>query len=449
MELRDYQQKIVDDLRIAFKEYKSPVVVLGCGGGKSVITASIAKSATDKGNRVLFLVHRIELVDQIKETFKRMGVDFNLCDIAMVQSAKKYDKDYKIIITDESHHATCRTYQNVYERYPDAIRVNVTATPCRSDGRGLGETCDYLLKTVSTKWLISNGYLAPYEYYSVVPENLVLTGLKKVRGEYEDITRILDEPKIYGDIFKYYKPGKKAICYCSSLQHSLKTAQAFNDQGIPARHIDGNTPKEERKQIIQDFRDGKIMVLTNFSLIAEGFDVPDCDMVLVLRKTASLNLFIQMVMRCMRYKPGKTAYIYDFCGNCYEHGLPDDDREWTLDSKTSHSRNPSSEPDVLVRICKDCLRAYPGRGPVCPYCGINNGKTKKEIEQERKAELERITEIEKKQKRMEVGRSRSFEDLIRIAKDRGYSPGWCIQQAKLKHIPMDWSAYYRFKREVM
>lgn len=449
MELRPYQQKIVDDLRVAFKSYKSPVVVLGCGGGKSVITASIAKSATDKGNRVLFLVHRIELVDQIKETFKRMGVDFNLCDIAMVQSAKKYDKDYKIIITDESHHATCRTYQNVYERYPDALRVNVTATPCRSDGRGLGETCDYLLKTVSTKWLISNGYLAPYEYYSVVPENLVLTGLKKVRGEYEDITRILDEPKIYGDIFKYYKPDKKAICYCSSLQHSINTAKAFNDQGIPARHIDGNTPKEERKQIIQDFRDGKIMVLTNFSLIAEGFDVPDCDMVLVLRKTASLNLFIQMVMRCMRYKPGKTAYIYDFCGNCYEHGLPDDDREWTLDSKTSHSRNPSSEPDVLVRICKKCLRAYPGKSPICLYCNTDNGKTKKEIEQERKAELERITEIEKKQKRMEVGRSRNFEDLIRIAKDRGYSPGWCIQQAKLKHIPMDWSAYHRFKREVM
>lgn len=449
MKLRPYQQKIVDDLRLAFMTYKSPVVVLGCGGGKSVITASIAKSATDKGNAVLFLVHRIELVEQITETFTKMGVDFNLCDIAMVQSAKKYDKDYKIIITDESHHATCRTYQNVYERYPNALRVNVTATPCRSDGRGLGETCDYLLKTVSTKWLISNGYLAPYEYYSVIPENLVLTGLKKVRGEYEDITSILDEPKIYGDIFKYYKEGKKVICYCSSLQHSIKTAQAFNDRGISASHIDGNTPKEERRKIIQDFREGKIKVLTNFSLIAEGFDVPDCDMVMVLRKTASLNLFIQMVMRCMRYKPGKTAYIYDFCGNCYEHGLPDDDREWTLDSKVSHSRNPSSEPDVVARLCQNCLRVYPGKGPICPYCNSDNGKTKKEIEQERKAELERITEIERKQKRQEVGRSRTFADLVKVARERGYKPGWLISQSRIKNIPMDWSAYNQYRREMM
>ena len=434
MKLRPYQQKIVDDLRLAFMTYKSPVVVLGCGGGKSVITASIAKSATDKGNAVLFLVHRIELVEQITETFTKMGVDFNLCDIAMVQSAKKYDKDYKIIITDESHHATCRTYQNVYERYPNALRVNVTATPCRSDGRGLGETCDYLLKTVSTKWLISNGYLAPYEYYSVIPENLVLTGLKKVRGEYEDITSILDEPKIYGDIFKYYKEGKKVICYCSSLQHSIKTAQAFNDRGIPASHIDGNTPKEERRKIIQDFRDGKIKVLTNFSLIAEGFDVPDCDMVMVLRKTASLNLFIQMVMRCMRYKPGKTAYIYDFCGNCYEHGLPDDDREWSLDSKTSHSRNPSSEPDVVARMCQNCLRVYPGAGQTCPYCGTIQGKTKKEIEQERKAELERITEIKRKEKRQEVGRAKTKKDLEIIANERGYDKKWVWVQCKIKGI---------------
>lgn len=449
LQLRPYQENIIKDLRKVFLQgYKSPVIVLGCGGGKSVITAAIAKSCTDKKNYVLFVVHRIELVDQIKATFANMGVDMNYCDIAMVQSSKKYTKDYKLIITDESHHATCKTYQSLYQRYPNALRVNVTATPCRSDGKGLGDTCDYMLKTVSTKWLIENHYLSPYEYYSVTLDGINLHGLKKVRGEYEDITDLLDKPKIYGDVFKYYKPGKKVICYCSSLNHSIATAQAFCVRGIPAKHIDGNTPKEERKQIIQDFRDGKIMVLCNFSLIAEGFDVPDCDMVMILRKTASLNLFIQMSMRCMRYKPNKIAYIYDFCGNCYEHGLPDDDRDWELNSSHSHARNPSGEPNIITRTCNHCLRTYSGNSRICPYCGFDNGKTPKEIEQEKQAELEKITKIEKKQRRMEVGRTHTFEKLCEICRERKYKPGWVMAQAKLKNISIDWGLYHQLRREM-
>lgn len=418
--LYDYQQKLLNKLKLAFLNgNKSPVLVLGCGGGKSIICADIAKTATKKNNAVLFLVHRIELVDQITDTFIKYGVNMKLCDIAMVQSAKKLNRDYKLIITDESHHSTCNTYQKIYEKYPNVLRVNVTATPCRTDGRGLGETCDCIIETVNTKWLIKNKYLAPYEYFTVKLNSINFNNIKKVRGEYEDITDLLNKPVIYGDIFKYYKTGKKAICYCSSIKHSIATAQEFTNRGISASHIDGQTPKEERRQIINDFKSGKIMVLCNFSLISEGFDVPDCDMVLLLRKTTSLNLFIQMTMRCMRFKKNKIATILDFCGNAYEHGLPDDNRKWTLDSKTKQKKN--TEPDILCRSCSYCFKTYSGVNRICPYCGADNGKTQIEIKQDKQAELEQIKKIDK-QSLKEA--NKSLESLKEYGKKHNYSPYW-------------------------
>lgn len=419
MELRPYQKDIIAKIdKVFLQGFTSPVVVLPCGGGKSVICADIAKNFTKQQKQVLFMVHRIELIDQITNTFNVYGVNAELCDIKMVQSSKSLNKDYDLIITDESHHATCRTYQNVYKKFPNALRINVTATPCRTDGRGLGETCDYMLTTVDVDWLIDNKYLSPFEYYT--PRIVDVMNLKKIAGEYVDQTELFDKPKIYGDIFKYYQVGKKAICYCASIQHSIKMAEEFNSRGIPAKHIDGGIGKQERKQIIEDFRTGKVMVLCNYGLIAEGFDVPDCDMVLLIRKTASLNLFIQMTMRCMRFKENKVATILDFCGNCYEHGLPNDKRKWSLDSKVKVKTNPSSEPEVLARECKNCFRTYAGTNRICPYCGFDNGKTKKEIEQEEKAELERVKSIEKISKKQEQANCKTFEELVQLGKLRGY-----------------------------
>ncbi len=413
-----YQQEIIDKTRQALIKYKSPCVVLGCGGGKSVICGTISRLATDKNNLVLFMVHRIELVDQIIDTFIKCGVNMELCDVKMVQSAHKLTRDYKLIITDEAHHAPAGSYMKVYERYPEAKRVNVTATPCRTDGRGLGETCDVLIETVTVDWLIENKYLAPFKYYGI---NLLTTKPKKVRGEYEDLTEQLNKPKIYGDIFKYYKTESKTICYCSSLDHSRQTCEEFNQRLIPAAHIDGTTPKDERKAIIQAFRTGEIKVLCNFSLLGEGFDVPDCDTVMILRKTSSLNLFIQMSMRSMRYRPNKTAYIYDFCGNCFEHGLPNDEREWSLDPTVRVKKNDDSEEGVMVRTCTECFRVYNGKiGRFCPYCDHDNGKTKAEIKADKEAELIEIKKLQKKQ----VQKAVTYEDLLKIERERGYKHGW-------------------------
>ena len=165
MPLRPYQTDLENGVRQAYREgYRSPCIVLPCGGGKSVIIADIAKQTTAKGNRVLFLVHRRELCDQIRNTFTRWGVNMRLCDIMMVQTAaRRLGKipEPKLIITDENHHCLANTYRKIYDYFPDCRRVGVTATPVRLNGDGLGDVNDKLIIGVSAKWLIANNCLAP------------------------------------------------------------------------------------------------------------------------------------------------------------------------------------------------------------------------------------------------------------------------------------------------
>lgn len=340
MQLRPYQNDLVEQVRQAWREgYKAPCIVLGCGGGKSCIVAEIARRTTWNGKRVLFLVHRRELVDQIFRTFVRWGVLMDLCQIGMVQTftrrLKKLPKP-ALIITDENHHSLAQSYKRIYEHFSDVPRVGVTATPVRLNGDGLGDVNDKLIIGVSTKWLIKHNCLAPYDYYA--PSVADLTGLHTKMGEYvaSEIEKAMTKNTVFGDVIKYYRQladGKKAVCYCSTVKHSMATAQAFCEAGISARHIDGATPKAQREQIIADFRNGKITILCNVDLISEGFDVPDCECTILLRPTHSLTLYIQQSMRCMRYKPNKRAVIIDHVGNYARHGMPDDDREWTLEKR--------------------------------------------------------------------------------------------------------------------
>ena len=183
------------------KNNHSVCAVLGCGGGKSVVEAEIARLANAKGNRVLFIVHRRELCAQIAATFSRCGVDMGMTDIQMVQTAtRRLDKLAKpdLIITDECHHALASSYRRIYDYFSDVPRVGFTATPIRLGDGGLGEVFDDLITSVSTKWLIENGYLAPYKYYSY---KLADTSQLHVRaGEYiaSEVHGLMEKNAIYG-----------------------------------------------------------------------------------------------------------------------------------------------------------------------------------------------------------------------------------------------------------
>ena len=446
MPLRQYQNDIIRNVRTAYREgYKAPCIVLPCGGGKSVIVADIAKKTTDKGNKVLFVVHRKELCDQIRNTFRNWGVNMELCTIGMVQTVCRHLNKMPVpalIITDENHHSKASSYTKIYKAFPKAHRVGVTATPVRLDGSGLKDVNDKLIVGVSAKWLIENKFLAPYDYYA--PSMVDLTGIKTVRGEYSvsDVENVMIQKAVFGDVIKNYREladGKQAICYCTTIKHSLAMEQVFNDAGIDARHIDGTTPKEERDKIIDMFRSGQIDILCNVDLISEGFDVPDCECAILLRPTKSLTLYIQQSMRCMRYKPDKRAVIIDHVGNYVRFGLPDADRQWSLEGKKKKSKSMSDDQTEEIRNCPKCFKVFGKYGKdgkiinECPFCGYVFAKSeRKEIEKIKDTRLEKIESFVVDYDTPDE--CRSYSELLIYARNHGYKKGWAYYQARRRGL---------------
>ena len=436
--LHDYQQRLVQEARESFKTgYKFPVIVSPCGSGKSVVISEIARLSTDRGKKILFLVHRRELVEQIKDTFSKNNVNLGLVNFGMVQTIRNRIKKGTVetpdlIITDESHHSLANSYKEIYEHFRDIPKLGFTATPVRLNGDGLGDVNDIMIEGQSVQWLIDNNKLSPFKYYApndLDKSKLKLNSLREFSNQSisDAMTR-----KIYGNAIKHYKKhadGEQAIAYCHNIESSIETARRFNESGIPAAHIDAKTPKSERDEIINQFRNGEIKVLSNVEIIGEGFDVPDCSTVILLRPTKSLSLYIQMSMRGMRYRPGKTSIIIDHVNNVEEHGLPNYPHTWSLDSKKR------KENFVVVKTCEECMftwepSKYESDG--CPQCGhVPEVETRdeKELEIDEDTELvEMDTAITLDFRQPED--CKSMKELYELAENRNYKRGWAWYQGK-------------------
>lgn len=450
IELRKYQVELINNIRRSIMAgHRSIVAVLGCGGGKSVIQAEIARSATAKGNRVLFLVHRRELCEQITNTFTGQGVDMSLCSVSMVQTvSRRLDgiPEPSLIITDEAHHSTANTYRKIYDRFPGAIRLGFTATPIRLNHGGLGEVYEDLIMSVSTKWLIDNRYLAPYKYYSVKLADT--SGLHIRSGDYkaDEVACLMQNKEIYGETVKQWErlaKGRKTIVYCASVEASEMTADEFSSAGYTSYSLDGTTSENQRRDVMERFRKGDIKILCNCELFGEGLDVPDCECVVLLRPTQSLTLYIQQSMRSMRYMPDKTAIIIDHVGNCYLHGLPDDDRKWSLESTVKQ------ENTVKIRECKNCFAVYPPSLDKCPYCGY---KAVKEVRHSNKKTIEiDLVEVGRqediKNTRLSDAVLDTWEEVVEFRKIKGYKFAWCVRYAASHDIPIP--PKYSFMRRMI
>ena len=426
--LRDYQQEIYDEIRRELRTNNGVCAVLPCRSGKSYIMLEIVKSAYEKNNNVLILAHRQLLLKQHREL-----ITFPNCRIESVFTEVNHLGEHErpaLIIIDEGHLSGAASYQKVCEFYKSKI-ILFTATATRLDGKPL-TLAETIINGISADELIERGNISAYDLYA--PKlNINLSNVTINNGDFNgtELSEVMLDKKIYGDIVKYYREfanGKQAIAYCAGVKHSQSIAELFNENGIPARHMDGGTNEKLRAEIMQDFKNGKFTILCNCNLISEGITVPEADACLLLRPTQSESLYIQQACRCLTPRPGKRAVIIDYVGNCYTHGMPTEKREYTL-TETKKPRNASREPDIIVRQCKYCFRAYKGTSPICPYCGSDNGKTKREIEQDRKAELERIEKIERKKKKDELKEAgASLQSLIEYARAHGYKIGWAYQR---------------------
>lgn len=427
LSLRDYQQELYQGTVEAFKEgFRRPLVVAPCGAGKSFLFSEMIRNTRGEA---LVLTHRQELKRQHEELFKELGI--RNARVSMVLTEANRLGEYptpRLIVTDEAHLSRSNSWMKILEYY-NTWTVGFTATPIRLDGKPLGDVYDTLVCGVDTKWLIEHGRLAPYEYYA--PTQIDAEGLRKVAGDYvvSDLEKLMNERAIYGNVIESYNrfaPGERSICYCVSVKHAEATAQAFNDAGITAKAISAGTPEKQRKRIMDDFRNGEITVLCNVGIISEGISIDEVTCCMLLRPTESVALGVQQMMRCMRYLPGKTAKIIDFVANYTRVGLPDDKKEWSLGEPLKRKRQLNDNGDFFIRSCPSCFLTFK-TAPVCPYCGHVYELHPREIAAHEEIQLQRISaeemarvEQEKKKARQEQGRANSFEELIKLGKQRGY-----------------------------
>lgn len=448
--LRAYQTELINRLRDALGRHRRVLAVMPTGAGKTHTFCTVVQLAAARSKRVLILVHRTELIAQTAARLQEMGIDHGVMahnhrsteaavQVASIQSMlhRKWAAD--LVIVDEAHHCGASSWQRVLGAYSEAHIIGWTATPQRLDGKGLDAVFDDMVIGPTIYQLISNGHLSRYRLFAP-PTGADLAGLKRRAGDYqiEQVEqRMSTERVLYAAVQNYqkYAEGRRAIAFCTTIKHAELVREAFCSAGIVAAAIDGTLKPGDRADLIGRFRSGNIQVLVSVELISEGFDVPACDCAILLRPTASLSVYLQQVGRALRPSV-RDAVILDCAGNSQTHGLPCENREWSL-----HGAAPKSRSDlrnVAIRVCPSCYAVH-RPAPICPFCGHVHAVAREvpaEVQRDltevdlRKAAIEERAMV--KSKRSEVGKARTIEELLRIAQDRGYKPGWAYAVMKAR-----------------
>ena len=444
MSLRPRQQKALEDVRAAYRSgRRSPILCAATGFGKTHTSAEIIRSALERGRTVWFLAHLREILQDTANRLRSVGIPFGeiaagkpreyhrRVQIVSVQTAVRRD-DLPVpdlVIVDECHLAVATTYKKVLSRIGDPVLLGLTGTPCRLDGRGLGELFDEIIPTCSTGTLIEEGLLAPIKYFA--PHRPDLTGLRLQAGDYKqsDLDAEMDRSTITGDAIKHYSlhcAGKRAVVFCTSIKHAEHVAEEFRAAGYRSVAISGKSKPAERNAALTGLRSGEIQVVCNAQLWAAGVDVPQIECIVLLRPTKSLTFYLQAIGRGLRIAPGKTHLtVLDHSGSIFEHGPPSMHRNWSLASRAKKERA------TPVRQCPACFCAHIP-APVCPECGYRYPAADRggpqevdgelgEIDMAQNKELERLAKRkEQAARRAEQGRAKSLEQLIELGKSRNY-----------------------------
>jgi len=444
--LRPYQSRAIQELRLAYRDgARAPLLVLPTGAGKTVVFSEITRSASERGRSVLILVHRRELIDQASRKLAAADVTHGiiaagiaqndaLVQVASVQTLvrrlERIQAAPDLIIVDEAHHATAGSWSRILDHWPDALRLGVTATPVRADGRGLSVIFDCLVLGPSVADLISSQFLSQARIYAP-PQLADLMGLKRRCGDFavDEAAARLDRPTVTGDAiahFRRFAESQQAIAFCCSQRHAEHVCESFNAAGIRASTLLGSTDPLDRDRTVAHFAAGQIQVLVTVDVVSEGFDVPAASCAILLRPTASLGLFLQQVGRVLRPAFGKAAaIILDHVGNVHRHGFPDDPRDWSLDDRMRTSRG-GGLPAPSVRTCDHCFAAFKP-APICPVCGANcTAQPRRQLKQV-DGELKELRREAVRQRVAERKRARTLPELLAVAKQRGYSAGWAYK----------------------
>lgn len=361
--LRDYQSEICGKINKAFETHRSVMMQMPTGTGKTIVLASLVQQFLNIDDnmshsqrcRVLIVAHRIELIEQTGAFLSHFGIDYGViaggkCPatfhrvmVASIQTlSKNLDIDFapSLVVIDEAHHALAKTYRMLWTAWQDAKFLGLTATPYRMSGDGFTDLFEVLVSSWSVKRFIAEGWLSPYDYYSIRPDSEAQKGIDALKkrgadGDYrmKELSETLDvRPRIERlfESFECFAFDKKGIIYAIDIAHAEHIAEFYRLQGVNAIAISSKTPAKERAELIRTFKDeNSIRILVSVDLFSEGFDCPDVEFIQLARPTLSLAKYLQMVGRGLRPSNGKQCCtIIDNVGLYRTFGLPSADRDW-------------------------------------------------------------------------------------------------------------------------
>ena len=446
--LRPYQVEAIEKVRAAIRLGKRRILVVApTGAGKTVIGAQILHGVEAKMKTGVFVAHRREIIRQTGEKLETFGIEhayfmagekmsaLQRIQVASIQTfhsrvtnGKRRAPDAHVIIYDEAHRSISRMYKEMLEKYPSAILIGLTATPCRSDGRGLGDLYEDMVEVTTVQALVDEGYLVPTRIFA--PTMPDLKGVKVQAGDYvaSQLEQKLNKPKLVGDVIRDWKlraSNRPTVVFASGVAHSKALAQEFQQNGVRTAHIDGTTDKELRDNILTRLSGGDLDVVCNCMVLTEGWDCPPVSCAVLVRPTKSYGLYLQMAGRILRPADGKTdAMIIDHSGACYQHGFPEHAGGWTLDpdKKIADIRKEKQASEPQPTTCMECHTVYTGLAS-CPTCGwVPTKKAKKVMLAE--GRLREVPKVKKERKiETQEDRQKLWNECIYKASYKGLKAG--------------------------
>ena len=456
--LHGFQCEAIDQIECEIaRGVRRVLYVAPTGSGKTVVAAEITRRAASRCQRVLFLAHRREIIDQTSRKLAANGIPLGLHGIvlagrerdlrpqAMVQVASIDTllargirsetmrlPPADIIIFDESHRIRGRTREYLVSLYPDAVLLGLTATPCRGDGRGLGNIFETMIQAPQVAELIGLGFLVGARVFAPVDKDIA-KGVRTEKGDYvvSALSARMNTTELVGDVVRdwlQHGERRRTVAFAVDVAHSVHIRDEFVRAGVRAEHLDGSTRLSEREAILARLGSGKTEVVSNCMVLTEGWDMPEVGCCILARPTKQLGLYRQMIGRVLRTAPGKAdAIILDHAGAWHRHGLPEDHIEWTLEvdaraeNRTHEARKRGEAP--ALRECPSCkqIMAAP---PPCVHCGWEPRPRGREVDfldgelglvRGGRAVASAYTPAD---------RRRWYGELVALTRQMGKKPGW-------------------------
>jgi DNA repair protein RadD len=447
-QLRPHQEIAISKLRDSFRRgHRTPLLQAPTGFGKTLVAVDIIKSALAKGKRVIFIVDRIQLIDQTSEAMDYHGIPHGVIQgdhwranneplqIASLQTfmRRRNKPDADLIIVDEAHGLYKSFVNFMTVTWNNLPYIGLSATPFT---RGLGKIYDDLIVVETTGSLIEKGFLSDFEAFGAPID---LKGVRTLAGDFNnaDLEKKVNKKKLVGDVVSTWLRlggNRQTVCFAVSVAHSESIVDEFIANGVCAAHIDAHTPSEERERILNAHAEGDIKILSNVGITTKGWDSPDTTCLIYARPTKSLMLHIQILGRVLRKSScGTPALILDHGNNIVRLGFPTDQLpeflcngdKAEIDKKEKEIKEQGEKLPTACEKCHHLSTEF-----ICPKCGHKpllapNVETVD-------VKLERLKQVPPAEK------ARWFGELLGYARSKGMNDGWAAHKfnEKFGHFPV-------------